>query len=166
MFNCTAPTFMILYSFEKEERNFNSISIQYILHIFFLHMFVDFSQTAWPSAWFLLDSARYILPLAPLQNFLYLFLYTIFFSFKNPIFTYVRRLLWSGLSNRDVTFLILRQQNLSSLFVVKYRYCKLHITSHYIILRYAISLCLIVSPQTRRRTRWNWAVSLNRVLYY
>ena len=42
-------------------------------------MFVDFSQTAWPSAWFLLDSASYILPLAPLQKFLYLFFYTIFF---------------------------------------------------------------------------------------
>lgn len=38
-------------------------------------MFVDFSQTAC----FLLDSAGYILPLAPLQNFLYLF-FILFFS--------------------------------------------------------------------------------------
>lgn len=166
MFNCTAPTFIILYSFAKEERNFNSISIQYILHIFFSTYVRRFFSNGLTIGMVPFGFCTLYSPVSPVTKFFVFVFYTIFFSFKNPIFTYVRRLLWSGLSHRDETFLILRQQNLSSLFVIKYRYCKLHITSHYVILRYAISLCLIVLPQTRRRTRWNWAVSLNRVLYY
>lgn len=128
MFNCTEPTFIILYSFEKEGRNVNSISIRYILYIFFSIYVRRFISNGLTIGMVPFGFCRLYSPVSPVTKFFVFVFYTIFFfSFKNPIFAYVRRLLWSGLSYRDETFLILRQQNLSSLFIVKYRYCKLHI---------------------------------------
>lgn len=79
MFNCTEPTFIILYSFEKEGRNVNSISIRYILYIFFSICVRRFFSNGLTIGMVPFGFCRLYSPVSPVTKFFVFVFYTIFF---------------------------------------------------------------------------------------